>query len=667
VSRLVTLGSLVVLLAMSATNRVSTTPQVGPLQVPGRDPSQPSMRRIPVGTGSIVGTITAADTGRPLSGVRVIANGAIAQSVQTSGAPVASSVSPPAITSLTFVGNAPVGRGSSAGVVVGGVTRMAITDVQGTFVIENLPDASYTLTASPPRNTYLSTSYGEKKPGGPGTTFTLAAGQRLKMDLRLVRGGVITGTVYGEEGDPASNAQIRAWRYTNVNGVRRLSQIGYASTDDRGVYRLFGLQPGNYLVAATPEPGGMAAGLDRMREETAQIAQAVASGAITPPPAPGMPATVTVSVPIQQQAEQRSTEGPPPAYLPVYHPNATSATAATPVRVAGGDEQQGIDIQLRLVQATNIIGTIVNPPGRDLSVQAGLVGEDSLQESLQMSRLDQTGRFTFRGIAPGKYTLVATVVVAPQFMAFNGIPTAQAAPPRQLTDAERLWGRTPIDVEGQPTITTGVTLRPGRSIAGQVVFESARPPDLSRVRITVSLSSPPGQMAPFAPALQATVGTDGRFVLTGVPAGNYILRATGMLKSSIVDGRDVLDFPLDFTGDRDITDAVVTITDKSTELSGTLLDPIGKPATDYAIVIAATEPRFWTPGSRRIVVARPAPDGRYTVRGLPAGTYIVAAVNDLDNGAQFDPEFLKSMAAASSMRVTLVEGSKVAQDLRVVR
>jgi hypothetical protein len=67
------------------------------------------------------------------------------------------------------------------------------------------------------------------------------------------------------------------------------------------------------------------------------------------------------------------------------------------------------------------------------------------------------------------------------------------------------------------------------------------------------------------------------------------------------------------------------------------------------------------------VVARPAPDGRYTVRGLPAGTYIVAAVNDLDNGAQFDPEFLKSMAAASSMRVTLVEGSKVAQDLRVVR
>jgi len=84
----------------------------------------------------------------------------------------------------------------------------------------------------------------------------------------------------------------------------------------------------------------------------------------------------------------------------------------------------------------------------------------------------------------------------------------------------------------------------------------------------------------------------------------------------------------------------------------------------YSIIVAPSDNRFWMPGSRRIVVMRPGTDGRFIVRSLPAGSYHVAAVIDLESGGQYDPEFLRTVVQASVL-VTLADGGKVAQDLRV--
>ena len=64
------------------------------------------------------------------------------------------------------------------------------------------------------------------------------------------------------------------------------------------------------------------------------------------------------------------------------------------------------------------------------------------------------------------------------------------------------------------------------------------------------------------------------------------------------------------------------------------------------------------------MVTRPDSDGRYTLRYLPPGDYLVAAVKDLDRGAQYDPEFLRSLVGVS-VPVTIMDGGKVRQDLRV--
>ena len=69
----------------------------------------------------------------------------------------------------------------------------------------------------------------------------------------LARAGVIAGTVFDEFGDPAFNVPVRAVRFIYTNGFQQLMNAGTATTtDDRGMYRVAGLMPGEYLVSAVP-------------------------------------------------------------------------------------------------------------------------------------------------------------------------------------------------------------------------------------------------------------------------------------------------------------------------------------------------------------------------------------------------------------------------------
>ncbi len=166
------------------------------------------------------------------------------------------------------------------------------------------------------------------------------------------------------------------------------------------------------------------------------------------------------------------------------------------------------------------------------------------------------------------------------------------------------------------------------------------------------------------------VGPDGHFVIENVFPGTYSLRVNSgdvkYVKSSVVNGVDSFDFPFVFDGDTDITNAVITISDRLSTVSGALSDTAGKPLPNYSIVLAAADTRFWTPASRRIRVTESDANGHYAFAGMPAGDYWIAAVPDMDPGSQFDPEFLKA-AAASSVRVTLGDGATDEQNIRLAQ
>ena len=139
---------------------------------------------------------------------------------------------------------------------------------------------------------------------------------------------------------------------------------------------------------------------------------------------------------------------------------------------------------------------------------------------------------------------------------------------------------------------------------------------------------------------------------------------TWYLKSAMVGGREVLDFPLEVIPNGDVSGIALTFTDKTQELSGVIQDAVGQPTADFTIVVFAADNRYWVPQSRRIAAVRPGTDGRFTFRNLPPGEYRMTAITDAEPGEWFDPAFLSQLASAS-IPVSIAEGQKKVQDIRL--
>lgn len=109
---------------------------------------------------------------------------------------------------------------------------------------------------------------------------------------------------------------------------------------------------------------------------------------------------------------------------------------------------------------------------------------------------------------------------------------------------------------------------------------------------------------------------------------------------------------------------MLTFSDRHTEVSGTLETPAGLPATSCVVAILPSDRRLWHPRSRRLAFTRPATDGQFAFRDLPAGDYVIVALTDLETETWRTTSFLDSIAGAG-VKVTLPEGGRVVQRLRI--
>ena len=132
----------------------------------------------------------------------------------------------------------------------GGRPRAATTDEQGRFRITALPAGTYSITAT--KTGFVDGAFGQRRALRTGTPVELADGQqRADVDLKLSRGGVITGRVLDEDGEPLARAMVSVLRQQYVRGEKQLTPAGADQSDDRGQFRVFGLPPGDYYVSAT--------------------------------------------------------------------------------------------------------------------------------------------------------------------------------------------------------------------------------------------------------------------------------------------------------------------------------------------------------------------------------------------------------------------------------
>lgn len=611
----------------------------GPPPTPVQSPrdTQP-VAALPVGTATLSGVVTVADSGQPARKVRVTLSG-----------------------------------GEMRG-------RTAMTDDTGKFAFIALPAGRYSLSASKPG--HVPVSYGQRRPGPgrPGTQIQLADGQKLQVNLQIPRGGVITGTVLDENGEAIPGTQVRALRYALQNGARVLQQGGAGSTDDRGIYRIYGLQPGEYILAATPR-NTAAADEERMRVELAAmesrlaaIAQSGRGGAGSF--SPEEMARVRAVASELAQPDERSA-----GYAPVYYPGTTMPGSAGTVAVGVSEEKSGVDFQLQLVPIARVEGVIVTSNGpMPQNVQITLVSTSHEVPGVgnNSTRADGNGRFRFSNVGPGQYMLIARGQIGGGRGGRGEMPApvapaaAEQAARRAVAQVEpiRLWAMTDVAVDGRDLQNLVLTLQTGMTVSGRIAFEgtSTIPADLSRLRVNVSPVNLRGAAGEFASNVAGRVDATGRFTVSGVVPGRYRVTASGAqgwrMSSSVVSGQDTLDFPIEVKPQQNVSGVVITLTDKEAELTGAIVDEKGQPAPDYTIILYAAEREFWTPGSRRIFSQRPGTDGQFTFRNMPPGDYRVAPVLDPEPGTWFDPAFLQQLDA-NALRVPIGAGEKKVQNLRI--
>lgn len=135
----------------------------------------------------------------------------------------------------------------------------------------------------------------------------------------------------------------------------------------------------------------------------------------------------------------------------------------------------------------------------------------------------------------------------------------------------------------------------------------------------------------------------------------------------MVGGTDAFDVSIAIEPGQAVTGVVVTLTTKTTSVSGTLLTADGAPAGGYYVVIFSDDPAFWSPRTRRVPpAARASTDGTFTFRGLPPGAYRLAALTNVDETDLADPAFLEALKPGA-VAVRLAEGEAKVQDIRFAR
>ena len=111
----------------------------------------------------------------------------------------------------------------------------------GQFVFPAIAPGLYLLIATRPG--YFPTAYGQRLPIGRGAPIEVTADSNLFAELRLRHQGALTGRVLDENGVGAAAVPVFAYR-----ARLPLRSAGSALSDDRGVYRIPGLDPGKYWV-----------------------------------------------------------------------------------------------------------------------------------------------------------------------------------------------------------------------------------------------------------------------------------------------------------------------------------------------------------------------------------------------------------------------------------
>jgi hypothetical protein len=410
-----------------------------------------------------------------------------------------------------------------------------------------------------------------------------------------------------------SGVLVWAMRPAYVEGRRQLVVAalasGFQGTDDTGEYRLTGLTPGSYYIRAM----------------TRETWTSTASG-------------------------RRELLG----FRPTYFPGTPDAGEARLIDVGLGQRVLNADIPLVIGRPATISGVAVDSRGAPLAGRTVGLGQRILREfsggggsSAGSAPVGADGSFVFRNVTPGEY----------QVSAFSG----------ELGTATGEYAQMHVTVDGVDVDNLRLTTSAGWSMAGRFVTEDGVAPDAPRDRFTVR-GFTLNQVA-VSGAGAAQVNDDWTFSLKALigPARLVVTTPdTWMVKAVRQNDRDITSSMLELRSGQQLSDVEIVLSNRVTRVVGQLADDRGAPVTGGTVVVFVEDAERWGENSTFVRVARPDQQGRYEVRGLPAGDYLAVAVEYVATGTWNDPEYLESLRR-DAQRFTLAEGGVQALSLRLLQ
>jgi Carboxypeptidase regulatory-like domain len=352
-------------------------------------------------------------------------------------------------------------------------TAQTKTDTEGYYHLSGLPAANYQVTTF--MLNMIAAENTSQYPLGFGSlvgskTVLLAAGEDVtEIDLKLARGGVITGRVTDADDKPVVEERINLSQVAENGQLPALQNLPRQSsiyqTDDRGVYRIYGLPPGRYRVS---------------------VGQSAA-------------------------AVMGSVSG---FYVLTYHPDTNDIGRATVVDLAAGAEATNVDIKVGRRGETHALTGRVVDAENGLPISGVRVGLQVIHDQGQggsvgtIATTTADGSFTIQGVTSNRYG----VYLASE----NGNSDFYSDP-------------VIVSVVDQDVGGIEIKAVRGTSISGTIVPENVDLKELLRqvpgLRVYANVFPADGRVTPTT--IQslgiAPVAADGSFTITGLRPGRAIL------------------------------------------------------------------------------------------------------------------------------------------------
>lgn len=326
------------------------------------------------------------------------------------------------------------------------------TDATGRFTMPKVRPGKYWLSLARPGHIWLDDrTRGQSRGRMP---LVLEPGQKQEaLRFAMSAGGVIAGTIFDAEGEPARFATVNALRLTRSGGKRRFVKVRTVEANDIGEYRLYDLRPGLYFVSAQGANPLRALMTDQTEENMLMLA--------------------AMFEPKVAESGQVETV---PRVVPTYFPGTPDAALAAAVNLVEG-EQARADFTVLSVAPGRISGRVANlGPNQWPQVMIQKKGSRGRGEEAfflegempPRARVENDGRFTINGVPPGEYRLNA--------FAMDAEPRQPSADSRVYRDPKIYIGRLEVTVaSGADLQGVEIPLREQTVLRGRVTVEGMAP------------------------------------------------------------------------------------------------------------------------------------------------------------------------------------------------